>query len=313
MQELVASRTALGTSLMRALHTRADPLRIIDDPWGDRLVPAAAIEAIRQRALAAMSADARATAEGASEPIVDAWLRANAAYAAVITRSRFTEDALHAAVTRGVRQYVMIGAGFDSYALRRPADEQHVEIFEVDHPATQSLKKRRLSACAITVEGPVHFLAADLANEGLDTVLSRSSFRPDEPAFFSWLGVTMYLTRDANFASLRAIAQCGAAGSELVFTYLDQEVFRGDSASASDAFADLRRSVTSMGEPFLSAFDPTALEHDLREVGFELVEDLDDIRLVQRYDPLGANRLRAARRSHIARARVVSACARGGA
>lgn len=304
MQDLVASRTALGTSLMRALHTRADPQPIIDDPWGDRLVPELAIEAIRQRALAGMSVDSRAEAEAAPESIVDAWLRSNPAYANVINRSRYTEDALHAAIARGTRQYVLIGAGFDSYVLRRPAEAQHVEIFEIDHPATQSLKKERLAECAISLPSSVHFLSADLAKESLDAVLAGSAFRSNEPAFFSWLGVTMYLSREANLESLRAIAHCGARGSELIFTYLDEEVFRSTSESASGPFAELQRSVTSMGEPFLSGFDPKALAAELLNVGFELAEDLDDIQVYERYDPIGANGLRPSTRSRIARARV---------
>jgi methyltransferase (TIGR00027 family) len=255
-------------------------------------------------ALSGMSANSRAEARAESESIVDAWLRANPAYANVIIRSRYTEDALHAVIARGVRQYILIGAGFDSYALRRPAEAQHVEIFEIDHPATQSFKKERLAECAISLPGSVHFLSADLAKESLDTVLSRSAFRSNEPAFFSWLGVTMYLTREANLASLSAIAHCGAPGSELVFTYLDEEVFRSTSESALGSFAELQRSVTSMGEPFLSGFDPKALAEELLNVGFILAEDLDDIQVDERYDPTGTNGLRPSTRSRIARARV---------
>jgi methyltransferase (TIGR00027 family) len=255
-------------------------------------------------ALSGMSANSRAEARAESESIVDAWLRANPAYANVIIRSRYTEDALHAAIARGVRQYILIGAGLDSYALRRPAEAQHVEIFEIDHPATQSFKKERLAECAIFLPGSVHFLSADLAKESLDTVLSRSAFRSNEPAFFSWLGVTMYLTREANLASLSAIAHCGAPGSELVFTYLDEEVFRSTSESASGSFAELQRSVTSMGEPFLSGFDPKALAEELLNVGFILAEDLDDIQVDERYDPTDTNGLRPSTRSRIARARV---------
>lgn len=94
---------------MRALHSRADPAPLIDDPWGDRLVPPEAIDALRERAGAVA---------GTSDARVDAHLRASAAYTSVITRARFAEDALHAAVARGATQYVIVGAGFDSDALR---------------------------------------------------------------------------------------------------------------------------------------------------------------------------------------------------
>ena len=304
MQDLVASQTALATALMRALHTRADPQPLIHDPWGDRLVPEAVIEAIRQRVLAASASEPGEASSVDARAFVDRFLRASPAYASVILRSRYTEDALHAAVARGVRQYVMIGAGFDSYALRRPSVASDVTVYEIDHPATQALKRRQLADCKVALPASLHFLAADLARESLGDVLSRSPFRCDQPAFFSWLGVTMYLTRDANLASLRAIAQCGAPGSELVFTYLDQAVFQQQSLPAT--FRELQRAVSSLGEPFLSGFDPSALSGDLRNVGFELEEDLEDMALVERYDGAGANNLRPAARSRIARARVVN-------
>jgi methyltransferase (TIGR00027 family) len=304
MEVSVASKTALVTALMRALHTRADPQPIILDPWGDLLVPDSAREKIRERALSAMSVEARTAAESGSESIVDAWLHANAAYTTVITRSRYAEDALHAAVARGVQQYVLIGAGFDSYALRTPAEAQHVRIFEIDHLATQTRKKQRIVECGIPLRDSIYFLSADLAQESLSSVLSRSEFDPSELTFFSWLGVTMYLTREANLASLRAIAQCAPSGSELVFTYIDQEVFLSASSSRSGSFADLQRSVKSVGEPFISGFDPSTLAQDLQSVGFELQEDLTDFQVLDRYDPLGVNSLRPASYSRIARARI---------
>ena len=303
MEPLVASRTALATSLMRALHTRGDPAPIISDPWGDLLVPAPVREAV-QRALSAASAMQGAPAEAAAQSIVDAWLRSHPAYATVITRSRYSEDALHAAVARGVRQYVLIGAGFDSYAMRTPAEAEHVEIFEIDHPATHSLKQQRIKACGISIRNSVHFLAADLANESLDVVLSRSAFKSAEPAFFSWLGVTMYLTREANLATLRAIARCAAPGSELVFTYIDRAAFLYALETPSGSFSELKRSVAAIGEPFVSGFDPKALAQDLIGVGLELTEDLVDSDVVARYDPRGVNKLRPATHSHIARASV---------
>jgi methyltransferase (TIGR00027 family) len=302
VQDLVASQTALATALMRSLHARVDPQPLIHDPWGDHLVPEFVVEAIRQRVLAASTVAAAEASSADARSFVDQYLRANPAYASVIVRSRYTEDALHAAVARGVRQYVVIGAGFDSYALRRPPGSRDVAVYEIDHPATQGLKRQRLGECGVAVPASVHFLAADLSRESLGLVLSRSPFRSGEPAFFSWLGVTMYLTREANLASLRAIAESGAPGSQLIFTYLDEAVFREGRVPAT--FHELQRAVSAVGEPFVSGFAPSSLADDLRAVGFELEEDLEDAELVARYDRTGANGLRAAARSRIARARV---------
>lgn len=140
MIESSPSRTALATSLMRALHSRRDPSPLLDDPWGDRLVPQSEQDRFGQRILARMDSDARAAALRAPNSILDDFLLSNVAYPGVVLRSRYTEDALKEATNRGTRQYVLIGAGFDSFALRRPAFSETLEIFEIDHPATQTFK-----------------------------------------------------------------------------------------------------------------------------------------------------------------------------
>ena len=302
MIESRPSRTALVTSLMRALHTRRDPFPLLDDPWGDRLVPKSERDAMCQRILARMDPEARAAALRAPGSILDDFLAANAAYPGVVIRSRYAEDALREATNRGIRQYVLIGAGFDSFALRRPAFANALEIFEIDHPATQTFKLQGIGDCGISLPPTVHFVSADLANEDLGAALARSSFRADQPAFFAWLGVTVYLTREANLATLRAIANAGAPGSELVFTYIDQTEFApGGSRTLSDA-----KAVATMGEPYLSGFDPKEIANDLVHAGLELIEDLDGPRMSERYAREGANALRPGPSMHIARARVRS-------
>lgn len=201
-----ASQTALATALMRALHTRTDAHRILDDPWGDGLVPASARERIYELARR-VDGELPETADAPTrQSAIDGFLRANAAYANVILRSRYAEDALHRALARGVRQYVLIGAGLDSYALRRPPEASELVVVEIDHPATQALKRQCIGASGAPWPASARFLAADLATEDLPSALRRSGLHLSEPAFFSWLGVTMYLSWDANLSTLRA---CG--------------------------------------------------------------------------------------------------------
>lgn len=275
------SRTALATSLMRALHSRTAPLPLIDDTWGDRLVP-----------------------EVAKQALPDAALRGSAAFADVILRNRYTEDALQEAASSGIGQYVLIGAGFDSYAQRRPGQGEHLSVFEVDHPATQRLKRHQLAAYAALDTRPPHYIAADLSVKDLGAAMMRSPFDPGRTAFFSWLGVTMYLSREANLAALRAIAACAARSSELVFNYVDEAVFGSDDP-AHAGFRELQRLAAGIGEAFLSGFGPATLPGLLRDAGFELLEDLDGPELLQRYDPEGVNGLQAHAGGHIAHARVI--------
>jgi methyltransferase (TIGR00027 family) len=303
MEATTPSRTALITALMRSLHGRLDPQPLLQDPWGERLVPGSVREAVAQRALGRLPEAEREAAAADVAGFPDRALRATSSYTGVITRSRFTEDALHEAVACGVRQYVLVGAGFDSYALR-PEAARHLRIYEVDHPATQSFKLRRLEEVGIARPAAARFLAADLAREELPAVLARSDFDPLAPAFFSWLGVTMYLTRSANEQALRGIARCAAAGSELVFTYIDALMFRPESGEAYKRFERLRREVAALGEPFLCGFYAATLPQELAALGFDLVDDVSEAALVARYDPQGCNGLRTSTHSRIARARV---------
>ena len=298
------SRTAIATSLMRAVHSRRDPSPLLDDPWGDRLVPKSERDRFCQVILARMNSEAQAIALQSPGAILDDFFLANAAYPGVVIRSRYTEDALREAANRGIRQYVLLGAGFDSFALRRPIFAETIEIFEIDHLATQAFKIQRIRDCGIWLPSSVHFVSVDLATEDLSAALARSSFRKDEPAFFSWLGVTVYLTRAANLATLRAVASVGAPGSELVFTYVDQNEFApGGPRSLGDENA---KAVATMGEPYRSGFDPKKIANALKHVGFELIEDLDGWKMSERYRRAGANALQPAASLHIALARVPS-------
>jgi len=283
MEEHRASRTALAVSLMRAVHTRGDRPALIDDPWGERLVSQAEKDALLDRILEFLAPASREQLEtlGSRDAMLRAALRARPYYGSVVVRTRYAEDALAAAVGRGVRQYVVLGAGLDSFGLRQPAFAQGVNVFEIDHPSTQELKLRRLRDCGVVLPDTLQFVAADLSKEQLGTALERSRFRRDRSTFFSWLGVTYYLTREANLATLRAIAECTPTRSELVFTYIDAREL--DAERRGGPLEEVRARLASMGEPVVSGFDPGQLPDDLRGVGLMLVEDLDGENLRRRY------------------------------
>jgi methyltransferase (TIGR00027 family) len=297
------SLTALGTALIRAAHSRLDPDPLIDDRWGDRLVPESVRTAYRELATAKFGASARARGMVAPDALIDEYLGSSRGYSNVIMRTRYTEDALREAIARGIRQYVIIGAGFDSFALRSPPFAKGVPVFEIDQSSTQALKRQRLSECGVSIPPSLHLIAADLAEDDLGTALSRTPYDPGRPAFFSWLGVTMFLTREANLKTLRAIARIGGPGSELVFTYLDEKIF----ASNSESFRPMQAANRASGEPFQSGFDPARLGEDLRSVGLELLVDLSDAQLAERLTRTKTNCMTPLEFSRIAQARVVAA------
>ncbi|MEY4748915.1 MAG: hypothetical protein RIQ60_1129 [Pseudomonadota bacterium] len=236
---------------------------------------------------------------------IDASLRANAAYPNVILRSRHADDALQRARTRGLHQLVLLGAGFDSSALRLPsAKEQPLTIVEIDHPATQTLKRRCIDAAGRPWPITAHLVPADRAAEGLPTVLRRSPLHLAEPTFFSCLGVTMTQSRAANLATLHAIATAAAPGSELGFTYIDQARLDTPAAALSDAERSLHHDVASVGEPFVSGFHPADLPAELAAIGLQLLEDCSDVELLRRYDPEGVNGFVARGTSKVVHVRV---------
>jgi methyltransferase (TIGR00027 family) len=297
-----ASVTALGAALMRAVHTRVFAWPLIDDPWGDWLVLEAEREVVLDVVLKGLSPQVREQCEKLRVPnaVLDAALQVHPGYGWAVLRTRYAEDALQVAVGRGVRQYVIVGAGLDSFALRRPAFAHEVEVLEIDHPATQELKCQRLRDCGVTLPPRLHFVPADLSQEQIDDALARSPFRPTDAAFFSWLGVTQYLIREANLGTLRGVAASSASGSELVFTYVEQGALGSNRASSS--VARLQGAFAAAREPWLSGFDPSHLAEDLAAVGLVLIEDLNGMDAKSRYCGDLRDDLLPVVASHIARA-----------
>jgi O-methyltransferase involved in polyketide biosynthesis len=141
---------------------------------------------------------------------------------------------------------------------------------------------------------------ADLSHEQLADALARSPFRPTEPTFFAWLGVTQYLAREANLATLGSIAACSAPGSQLVFTYVDQSELGGNRTSGGGE--RLQMAFAAAREPWVSGFDPSRLGEDLAALGFTLLEDLDGLDAKTRYCP--ERDLSPMKASHIVHAKI---------
>ena len=144
----------------------------------------------------------------------------------IASRARYAEDTLEEKVKQGVKQYVILGAGMDTFAFRRPEMLEELEVFEVDHPATQEFKLRRLTELGWHHPAKLHFIPIDFTKENLVTALTSSPFYdPNVKSFFSWFGVTPYLTQEEVFATLRSIREIAPAGSMVLFDYLDADAF----------------------------------------------------------------------------------------
>ncbi len=190
------------------------------------------------------------------------------ARAQVTCRSRYTEDCLARRVRGGVSQYVILGAGLDSFGYRSALAGQ-VRVFEVDHPATQRWKRQQLAAARIPVPGSVTFVPADLEAEPLADCLTRCGFDHHSQALVSWLGVTMYLSRQAIGQTLAVIGDF-APGSELIADYMLPAGLRD---AAGDAYARAIMPVSAeRGEPWLSLLAPSEMSSLLEDSGLGQVE-----------------------------------------
>ena len=198
----------------------------------------------------------------------------------ILARSRYTEDRLAAAMASGAGQYVLLGAGYDTFAFRNPDAPKNLQVFEVDHPATQTAKANRIGALGWEIPASLHFVAFDFAGEGLGQALLASGYDPAVPALFSWLGVTYYLTEEEILRTLSAVSSVSSPGSSIVFDYPDDGLFD------DDAPGRVRRMVAlanASGEPMRTALSLTELTAVLDQTDFSIQEHLTPAGIQSRY------------------------------
>jgi methyltransferase (TIGR00027 family) len=259
MQEGKFSRTAQRVAIRRAAHQLLDEPKVLDDPLALRIIGSEAAAALR------------------SDPKEHhAFSRAFRAFMAA--RSRFAEDELARAVADRVTQYVILGAGLDTFAYRNP--HPGLRVFEIDHPATQAWKREQLQSAGILIPPSLTFVPVDFEHQTLANALARSGLNTNAPAFFSWLGVTPYLTREACMTTLHVIAKM-PAGSGVVFDFaIDPALLNAGQRQALDA---LSARVARYGEPFQLFFDPSKLQDELKTLGFHRTEFLQGAQINARY------------------------------
>jgi methyltransferase (TIGR00027 family) len=262
MHEAKPSRTAMRVAMRRAAHQLRDRPLVLDDPIALRIIGSEAEEALRNAAHK------------------ERRIYARVARTIMAVRSRFAEDELARSPGRGVHQYVLLGAGLDTFAYRDPHPTGTLRVFEVDHPATQAWKQGKLAKADIRIPDSVTYAAVDFERQTLAEGLSAAGFDPSVPTFFTWLGVTMYLTAEAIDSTLDFVASM-PKGSGIVFDYgvprrslnIVERFFR----------RRVERKVAKVGEPFITYFDPQEIAEQMRRHGFRNILDLGRAELNARY------------------------------
>ncbi|MGV9851888.1 class I SAM-dependent methyltransferase [Streptomyces sp. NPDC003442] len=253
--------TAVRTALWRAMHVQVDPPpHVLEDEIGLRL--------------AAPGADWRRRPD--MDPAATRGFRA-----AMVARARFIEDLIAERVGRGVTQYVILGAGLDTFAQRRPETASRLRVFEVDQPGPQAWKRHRLDELGYGVPDWLHLVPVDFeASEDWLKQLAAAGFDAGRPAAIVSTGVTMYLTEDAIAATLRQIAGL-APGSTLAMTFL-LPIDLLDDADRPGFRASMEGAQAS-GTPFISFYKPPEMLALAREAGFEDVRHVSGASLAERY------------------------------
>lgn len=198
----------------------------------------------------------------------------------VVGRSRYAEDLLQQAIQQGTQQYVLVGAGLDSFTLRQAQRYPNLKIFEVDHPDTQAAKQSKLKEFG-DIPANVEFVSIDFEKESIADALARSSFQQDGKAFFSWLGTTHYLEPQTTLHTLSSIAQIAREGSEVVLDYsIDYRELNGVERFGSLFVSQFTR---FLKEPLKGQFRPKDLHQAVNEIGYQVIEDLSGDGLSERY------------------------------
>lgn len=280
------STTAFRAAIARARHQLIDSPKVFDDPLALRI----------------LGRDTALELERLGRRGDNPYMRG--VRASLVVRSRIAEDALHEAVARGATQYVVLGAGLDTFALRSPYPADRLRVFEVDHPATQSWKRQMLASAGLVAPAHLHWVPVNFGRQSVSETLLGAGFDSARPAFFSWLGVTMYLPPEVTLATLEELRGLARAGGGIVFDVLN------DPATLKPLLrlmlVVLRRRYARMGEPWIGHFAPERLHQQLQAMDFADVRRHDADHVNSRFFNAHPRGLRMRTLSSIVQARLPS-------
>lgn len=278
MKEDSPSSTAVGAAMLRAAHQVIDgDYKLLEDPVILKLIGDEAVEHIKERS------------HDFNQPGMLA-LRTH-----IVLRSRYAEDCLHDAYKRGIDQFLILGAGMDTFAYRQPEWASGLTIVEADHPASQANKLEHLADAWVDVPENVSFVKVDLEQDDLALAFKSSKLDLNKPVFVACLGVLVYLTQDTIAKIFRFIGSL-PRGTEIVFTASQKRAHRWSAAVAEK--------VAQAGEPWISHFDFNVLENQLKESGFSEVIFVSPEESKRRYFTGGKLRIPPPQRCSLIRAVV---------
>lgn len=282
MEQNQPSVSALISAFGRAYHATHAQDKIFDDFLADRLFTdeqRALFTDNLSRAFAFFDPEGAARVQTQADAL--AGFMRSQSLPITLSRARYMEEILEREINNGITQYVILGAGLDTFAFRRPDLTARLRVFEVDHPATQNYKRARLQTLGWEIAPQLHWIALDFTQRDLMPALEAAHYDPNAQTLFSWLGVTYYLARSVIDATLRAISARARAGSKIIFDYLDSDAFIPE--RTAPRVARMQAATIQGGEPMQTGFDPARLGAELGALGYRLQENLRPADIQEKY------------------------------
>ncbi len=274
--------TALLSAFGRAYHSQNDSPKIFDDAVANDLITEKESAEIKKNLIQGIHFFSKERAQALQNRPDDIlkWITQVQLSPTPLARAAYCETVLINELKLGLRQYVILGAGFDTFCFRYPDLSENLEIFEVDHPSMQTLKKERLAKAQLKIPNNLHFIPMDFTQPFSDKELIKQGLK-NEKTFYSLLGVSYYLTKDEMKGLLQHLFANIPAGSSIVFDYADEQLFR--EKGLSNRVENMVKMAAASGEPMKSCFTYAEIEKILEDAGLLVYEHLSPAAINDRF------------------------------
>lgn len=271
MENNQSSLTALIASFSRAYHAEFDEPKIFYDPIARQLMTDEEYQQVKGYMIGGIDFFApEKKSEFTDQKRILKWVIQTQLAPTPLARARYCEDMVVNAVKTGATQYVILGAGMDTFAYRNPELLSKIHVFEVDHPDTQKFKRQKVEQAGWDIPANLHYVSMDFTTDSLQGKLEKAGFDTGEITFFSWLGVTYYLSKGDNSNMVKTIASFTVDGSSLLFDYADDKFLTSEVKRVQNQIA----MAGAAGEPMKAGYSYAELEKSLAEYNFLIYEHL---------------------------------------
>ncbi|MGP4066597.1 class I SAM-dependent methyltransferase [Oceanobacillus sp. M65] len=282
MKQNESSLTSLVSAFGRAYHSKYDSPKIFDDFIAIQLLSQQDFHNIEENMVKGIQFFNKEIAEkykNKPEEILK-WITQVQLSPTPLARAAYCESVLQNEISLGVKQYAILGAGFDTFSIRHPELENTIEIFEIDHPSTQQFKVKRLDEVNIKIPSNIHFVPMDFTDVFSYKKLLEKNFKY-ERTFFSLLGVSYYLTKNEFSSLLEELFSKVPTGSSIVFDYADECLF--EEKGLSNRVENMVKMAEASGEPMKSCYSISEMEKVLEKSGLLIYEQLSPYKINEQY------------------------------